>query len=61
MLAKTLKSSFDQYFEAPIEAWQDFAKHCQSVSFRKDEIIKVHDTAEQYFYFILSGSAGLFL
>ena len=61
MLAKTLKSSFDKYFEAPIEAWQDFAKHCQSVSFKKDEIIKAHDTAEQYFYFILSGSAGLFL
>ena len=61
MLVKTLKNSFDKYFEAPIEAWQDFTKHGQSVSFKKDEIIKEHDTAEQNFYFILTGSAGLFL
>lgn len=61
MLTQILKKSFDPYFEAPIEAWQDFAKHCKSVSFKKDEVIKAHDTSELYFYFILSGSAGLFL
>lgn len=61
MLAATLKKSFDQYFEAPIEAWSDFAKQCELVRFEKDEIIKKHDTFEQYFYFIISGSAGLFL
>jgi CRP-like cAMP-binding protein len=61
MLAKTLKKSFDQYFDAPLEAWQDFAKHCQSVNFKKDEVIKLQDSTEQYFYFILNGSAGLFL
>ncbi len=61
MLAATLKKTFDKYFEAPIEAWADFAKLCKIVCFKKVEIIKKHDTEEQYFYFILSGSAGLFL
>jgi CRP-like cAMP-binding protein len=61
MLALILKKSFDRFFEAPIEAWQDFAKKCKSVSFKKDEVIKAYDTAEQNFYFIMYGSAGLFL
>lgn len=61
MLAHTLKKSFDKYFDAPIEAWLDFAKHCETINFKKEEVIKAHDTAEQYFYFVLKGSAGLFL
>ena len=61
MLAETIKKSFDNYFEAPIEAWIEFAKFCEPVSFLKDDIIKKQDTVEKYFYFILSGSAGLFL
>ena len=61
MLVEILKKSFDKYFEAPIEAWSDFANFCEPVSFEKDEIIKKQDTTEKYFYFILSGSAGLFL
>ncbi len=60
-LAETLKRSFDLYFNAPVEAWIDFAKLCEPVCFEKDEIIKEQDAAERYFYFILSGSAGIFL
>ena len=61
MLAQILKKSFDQYFEAPIEAWVSFANLCQPITFNKDEIIKKEGALEKYFYFILSGSAGIFL
>lgn len=61
MLAEILKQSFDQYYNAPIGAWMDFASFCEPVSFLKDEIIKKEGTTEKYFYFILTGSAGIFL
>ena len=61
MLAEILKKSFDQYFEAPIEAWIEFAEFCEPVEFEKDQIIKSQGTAEKYFYFIIKGSAGIFL
>lgn len=61
MLAEILKKSFDKYFNAPIEAWEEFAEFCEPVSFDKDEIIKKQDTTEKHFYFILTGSAGIFL
>lgn len=61
MLAQILKKSFDPYFQAPIEAWIEFAEYCEPISFAKDQIIKAQNTAEKYFYFILKGSAGIFL
>ena len=61
MLSKLLKVSFDKYFDAPIEAWETFAGFCEPISFEKGEIIKRQNCAERYFFFILSGSAGLFL
>ncbi len=60
-IANQLKKSFDTYFEAPIEAWIDFAKCCEPIQFKKDEIIKEVGTKERFFYFILKGSAGIFL
>lgn len=60
-LAERLKKSFDNFFEAPIEAWLEFAQYCEPISFAKDEIIKPQNTTERYFYFILKGSAGIFL
>lgn len=56
-----LKSSFDSFFEAPEETWEDFANKCVVVSYKKDEIIKIQNTSERYFYFIIRGSAGIFL
>lgn len=56
-----LKSSFDNYYEAPHEAWEEFASHCSVVSFKKEDVIKEQNTTERYFYFILEGSVGLFL
>ncbi len=59
--ASLLKSSFDTFFEAPIEAWEDFAANCDVVSFKKDEIIKHQNSKERYFYYIIKGSVGIFL
>ncbi|MBL0316474.1 MAG: Crp/Fnr family transcriptional regulator [Flavobacteriales bacterium] len=61
MLSSILKKSFDPFFIAPIEAWQEFARYCEPTSFEKDEVMKEMDATEKYFYFILSGSAGIFL
>lgn len=59
--AEILKSTFDVYFNAPLEAWKQFAEHCSMVTFKKDEVMKKQNTIERYFYFILQGSAGIFL
>lgn len=52
MLAEVLKKLFDQYFSAPIEAWQEFAAFCRPVSFAKDEIIKAQNTTKKKFHLI---------
>ncbi|NOS94329.1 MAG: Crp/Fnr family transcriptional regulator [Cyclobacteriaceae bacterium] len=59
--ASILKSSFDVFFEAPIEAWIEFADKCEVVSFKKDEVIKEQFLSERYFYYLLEGSVGIFL
>jgi len=61
MVAARLKSSFDKYFNAPVEAWQQFAGLCELIRFRKNEIIKPAGQTERYGYFILEGSGGVFL
>ena len=59
--AAILKSAFDADFAAPIEAWEQYAENCEWVRFKKDEVIKPHHAQERNFYFILKGSAGIFL
>jgi len=59
--AESLKYSFDKFYPAPIEVWQEFAEKCEPIAFKKDEIIKRENSLERYFYFILNGSAGIFL
>jgi CRP-like cAMP-binding protein len=61
MIAQILKESFDKYFDLPIETWIEFNKDCVTVTFDKEEIMKHEDSTEKYFYFILKGSAGIFL
>ena len=60
-LAERLKNSFDRYFEAPIEVWVQFSALCELVTFKKNEILKHVGDDEKYGYFILSGSAGVFI
>ncbi len=59
--AQRLKNAFDKDYCAPVEAWQQYVDCCEPVTFRKEEVIKSRDTTERYFYFILTGSAGIFL
>ena len=61
MYAQILKQSFDPYFDASIRTWTEFAKYFEMVSFDKETIIKQEDTSEKYFYFLLEGSAGVFI
>lgn len=61
MLAEILKQSFDRYYKAPIEVWQNFASLCDVVEFSKNEVIKQADATAKYGYFLLEGSVGLFV
>lgn len=61
MLAQILKKSFDQHYEAPIEAWERFASLCEEVSFKKNEVIKQANETAKYGYFLIEGSVGLFV
>lgn len=61
MLARRLKSSFDQYFEAPLAAWEEFARHCEIVNAKKYQVLKPMGQAERYGYFILQGCGGVFI
>jgi CRP/FNR family transcriptional regulator, anaerobic regulatory protein len=59
--AQLLQASFGKYFEVPLNAWQFFGDLCEEVYFKKNEIMKMAGTAEQFGYFILEGSCGTFL
>lgn len=60
-VAARLKHSFDKYFNAPIEAWLEFAGRCELVTFKKNEVIKQAGAQEFFGYFILKGSGGVFI
>ena len=59
--AQILKRAFDPYFPAPIEAWLDFAACCTEIKIKKGEILKKANSPERYMYFIVTGSAGVFI
>lgn len=61
MIAHRLKQTFDLQFNAPIHVWERFASFCKLTTFKKNEIIKREGTVERNGYFILSGSAGVFV
>jgi CRP/FNR family transcriptional regulator, anaerobic regulatory protein len=60
-IAQQLKNAFDRFGDSPMEAWESFARLCEPVAFRKNEIIKHAGETEKYGYFILTGSAGVFV
>ncbi len=60
-LPEILKTTFDQYYTAPIQIWETFAKQGQIVTAKKNEVIKSYDQTEKYFYFIISGSGGIMI
>ena len=60
-LAYRLKETFDKSYEAPLIVWERFAELCSLTTFKKNEIIKTAGATERNGYFILSGSAGVFV
>lgn len=60
-IAWILKRSFDPFFDAPLEAWIDFASCCTKLDYKKDDILKKAHTSERYMYFIVQGSVGVFV
>ena len=61
MIAEKLKRVFDQYYEAPIEAWKHFAGLCELKEYAKKDVIKKADKREHYGYFLLDGAIGQFV
>jgi len=61
MSAEILKAAFDPYYSAPLEAWQDFARHCETIQYPKDYTLKDAGNRERYLYFMVRGSAGIFI
>jgi CRP-like cAMP-binding protein len=56
-----LKKAFDKHFEAPLEVWKNFSNLCEEISLKKNQIIKEAGKIERYGYFLLAGSAGVFI
>jgi len=61
MYAQKLKEVFDVYYKAPVYAWEEFSNHCEKVFYKKEEVIKRANQKEKHLFFLLSGSAGIFL
>ncbi|TAG23489.1 MAG: Crp/Fnr family transcriptional regulator [Cytophagia bacterium] len=60
-LSQIIKSSFDPYFEAPIEIWESFAEKGNMIETKKNEVLKKYGEREKYLYFIIQGSGGIML
>ncbi|TAE99847.1 MAG: hypothetical protein EAZ80_04420 [Runella slithyformis] len=50
-LSQIIKSSFDPYFEAPIEIWEPFAEKGNMIETKKNEVLKKYGEREKYLYF----------
>ena len=53
--------AFDPYFPLPLEAWEWFVNLGSIIEVEKEEIVKESFATERYFYFVLSGSGGVFV
>lgn len=60
-LANRLKTTFDPYFETPLQIWRSFAKQGDQIETSKNEVIKKYGANAKYFYYILNGSDGIML
>lgn len=61
VLPEILHLAFKPYYDAPKEAWESFASNCEIIVVPKNTVLKERNKAEEYFYFIMHGSMGLFL
>ena len=60
-IAKEFKAIFDQFYQAPIEVWENFVGYGEVVEKQKNEILKRHNERALDFYFVLEGSGGILL
>lgn len=60
-VAEKLKIAFDKYYELPLNFWQAISEIGTIGEVEKEESLKEPNSKENYFYFILNGSAGILL
>ena len=61
MIEQQLKATFDPYFNAPLEVWKQFADLGETLTFKKNQVIKASNQVERHGYFLLEGSCGVFV
>ena len=60
-IAKQIKATFDPFYQAPLEVWENFVNYGEVVGKQKNEIVKRYNECACDFYFILEGSGGILL
>ena len=60
-IAVKIKFFFDQFYQAPINVWEEFTSFLLPKSFSKNTVIKNSNEKANFFYFIIKGSAGIFV
>ncbi|TNE74700.1 Crp/Fnr family transcriptional regulator [bacterium] len=61
MIETQLQEAFEKYSKTELEVWKHFEELGDYVHYKKNEIIKHYNTIETHGYFIVEGSAGLFI
>ena len=60
-VAEKIKRSFDKYYQAPLPAWEEFAKAGEVLNVPKETVIKENNTVEKYNNYIIKGCGGILL
>lgn len=60
-IEEKIKTAFEPYFNAPIEAWKSFVELGEVVNTAKDQTIKENGKTEKFLSFLLKGSGGVLL
>lgn len=60
-IAQEFKTTFDPYFQAPLEIWESFVQYGEVIKRQKNEVLKKYGNRERNFHFILEGSGGILL
>lgn len=61
MIPHLLKKAFDPIYEVPIDVWERFYELCTEVRYKKNEVIKPHQSIARHGYFLLAGAVGSFI
>jgi CRP-like cAMP-binding protein len=61
MTAELLKNAFDLFYPFPLSFWKGIDELGETITVGREQTIKEHDKTEQYLYYIIEGSGGIFL